>query len=230
MNSTKTPILILLLILLFLLIKCNSTSETFQQLGTITSWSCSEPATLNSLKNEEVINSTFKPSHNEVIRTNLFCNKCKQDGFEFKCTECAPHIPEKLGKFYYRYIKAKKEIDLIDKDYTDGTINELEFHTKFKSWFDKYKDLTMIPKNKIRQHEIINDCDIFDIDETHKISVADNELENYIPLKTISKIIKYNAVNKNSNFVSNNNNIFSNLNKELNNIQINNNSSYSNLR
>ena len=82
MNSTKTPILILLLILLFLLIKCNGKSQILEQLGSIVPMSGIQSASVNSWTNEEVVNSRFKPSNNNIVRTNVFCNKCKQDGFE----------------------------------------------------------------------------------------------------------------------------------------------------
>lgn len=211
MINSKTPILILLLILLFLLVKCNNNSETFfnYKLGTISSWGhASEPANIKELNNNEIIISAFKPTDNSIVRTNVYCGKCNQNGFDFNCKECAPHLPENLSKHYNRWIHAKEKIEQIDKKYTNGEISELEFHKQFREWFDKFKDLTLLPKNKIRQNEIINDCDIFDIDQEHKILVGDNEFKKYIPLKTIDKIIKYEIFNsKNSNLENTNSNL-----------------------
>jgi len=213
MINTKTPILILLLILLFLLIKCNKNSETFtsNHLGSIASGNINEVANLNDLKNEEIIRSAFKPTKNNIVRTNVFCGKCNQEGFDFNCKECAPHVPEKFGKLYYRYFQAKEDIDRIDNDYTSGAITELEFHKRFRHWFDQYNDLTLLPRNKIRQNEILNDLDIFDIDEEHKILVADNELKKYIPLKTIDKIIKFELANSKNNRNNNGDNFGDNF-------------------
>lgn len=217
MNINNASILILVLILLFLLMKNYNKSESLESqksvgshnnLGGITHTELYLSGELNKVLNGEIFESNIPPSDKNLLRKNVYCNNCYQDNDKktpFKCNKCSFYRPNNY-EFLKNYKKAEEQMKSIDQKYTDGKIDELDFHMQVKDWFSKYKNLTLFSQNYKRLIEIIIELQIYEEKRKknikHDIFFKENEFDEFIPYISIAELAKINEyIKKNKRII-----------------------------
>ena len=94
----------------------------------------------------------------DEIYNDMSCSECSYEhDNKWKCKKCgtdefkAGAVSRKESEFKKRYNQAMYDMDKIVRDLNTGRINIYVYHRAVNRWVRLYKDITLLPDDKVKQ-------------------------------------------------------------------------------